>query len=94
MNEVRTIRTRTRRVGGNATEVPREQIKTVNVSSILVEDRLLSLKKDNIEALVSSIGDHGLQSPILVKALDDWRTYGLVAGMHRLEAHNASWSSS
>ncbi len=87
MSEVHPIRQRNRLVGGSATEVPREQIKTVNVSSILVEDRLLSLKKDNIEALVSSIGDHGLQSPILVKVLDDRCTYRLVAGMHRLVAH-------
>lgn len=60
----------------------------VSIAEIYVPQSLrVPLDMAKIEALALSIAEHGLQTPILVRA--DKERYVLVSGLHRMEACRA-----
>ena len=67
------------------------KIERIDLGVIEVGYRLRRLDQERVAALVSSIREIGLQTPITVYAVqhDDAFTHRLVAGQHRLEAIKA-----
>ena len=67
------------------------EIEHIDIGAIEVGYRLRRLDQERVAALVSSIREIGLQTPITVYAVqhDDAFTHRLVAGQHRLEAIKA-----
>lgn len=69
------------------------RVETIPIERITVDRRLRSTTPAQVEALASSIAECGLLQPISVyerKVVDggvEVGGYGLIAGLHRLEAH-------
>lgn len=60
------------------------QYKDLMITEIDAGDRLRGLSKAHVEAIASSIEEHGQQTPILVREKDGG--YKLIAGCHRMAA--------
>ena len=58
--------------------------ESIQISKIIYQDRLRKVSDAHVEALMISIEEHGLQTPLLINQVDD--KYYLIAGAHRYAA--------
>ncbi|MCB1477689.1 MAG: ParB N-terminal domain-containing protein [Rhodobiaceae bacterium] len=62
------------------------KVEIIPVSKITLGERLREIDPNWVAVLASSIGEKGLQQPVVVEETDDGKGFKLVIGGHRLEA--------